>query len=63
MTTERDIINQIDYARQEGRKEGREEGMAAGVLASAKAMLEHGMSADEVKVILKLSDEELAPLL
>ena len=42
MTTERNIRNQIDYARNEGREagraEGREEGITAGQLAASRAI-------------------------
>ena len=47
MTTERDIRNQIEYARKEGRAEGetrgREEGLAEGKKAMAAAMKAEGI--------------------
>lgn len=78
MTTERDIINQKEFARQEGRAEGLAEGKAEGLaegeakglakgLAEAKAEIAKGMLENgiDLKLIVKLtglSEEEVKSL-
>ncbi len=42
MTTERDIRNQLAYARKEGREEGRKEGMEKGIKKGRKEGREEG---------------------
>ena len=70
MTTERDRINQMEYALEEMRKnslaEGRTEGLAEGI-AQAKAdnarkMLEKGMDKALIADITGLSPEEIGAL-
>ena len=52
MTTERDIHNQIEYARVTGREEGREEGLAEGMEKGFRLMAEQlrkmGISEEEI---------------
>ena len=78
MTTERDIINQKEFARQEGRAEGLAEGKAEGLaegeakglakgLAEAKAgiakgMLENGIDLKLIVKLTGLSEEEVKSL-
>lgn len=66
MTTERDLRNQMAYARREaiaeglaeGRAEGLAEGRAEGRADTIRQLLESGMSLEVVAEALKLSDEE-----
>ena len=57
MTTERDIHNQIEYARVTGREEGREEGMAEGMEKGFRLMAEQlrkkGLSEEEIKRMIE----------
>lgn len=61
MTTERDIHNQLVYARdkgleeglQKGREEGREEGLAKGINLIAEQLRKTGMPEEEVRRILE----------
>ena len=70
MTTERDIINQIAYARekgmeegrQEGRKLGREEGRKEGLLQVVRAMLKQGIDKEFIVNCTGLSTEEVDAL-
>ncbi len=73
MTTQRDIINQIAYAKKEGRAEGLAEGLAAGVAkgeakvaaekeAIARNLKARGMDIDEIAEITALSRETIASL-
>ncbi len=74
MTTERDRINQLVYARQEGkeeglaegeargRKEGKEEGRKERALEIAKAFLENGVSIDIIAASTGLTEEEIKAL-
>ena len=66
MTTERDIRNQIAYARDEGREEGMEKGMEKGAAQSrteiARAMLERGIDVTTVQECTGLSPAQIAAL-
>ena len=78
MNTERDIYNQIEYAREtgreegleegreEGRKEGKEEGRAEGVKQNsfdiAKRMLEKGIDIETISELTGLTAEEVSSL-
>ena len=70
MTTERDLRNQMAYARQEAIEEGRAEGLAEGrsegraeVRAEvAREMLADGMPVDKIAKYTELSIEEIAAL-
>ena len=66
MTTERDLRNQMAYARQEAIEEGRAEGHAEGraeVRAEvAREMLADGMPVDKIAKYTELSIEEIAAL-
>jgi predicted transposase/invertase (TIGR01784 family) len=59
MTTERDIRNQISYARDLGREEGREEGAREQSLLIARNLLQAGIPADVVVRATGLSAEEV----
>ena len=66
MTTERDLRNQMAYARQEaieeGRAEGHAEGRAEGRAEVAREMLADGMPVDKIARYTELSIEEIAAL-
>ena len=74
MTTERDRLNQLDYARAEGREKGREEGMALGKaeglaegreaqqIETARRMLEDKMPMDVVVKYSGLTEEQVKQL-
>ena len=66
MTTERDIRNQIAYAKdkgiEQGRQEGIEQGVAQGKAEIAKAMLAKGFDVATVQELTGLSAEEIAAL-
>ena len=70
MTTERDIRNQIAFAkdkgfeegREEGRVEGREEGKIEKQLETARAMLDDNMDPKLISKYTGLSEEQIAAL-
>ena len=78
MTTERDIINQKEFARQEGRAEGKAEGLAEGLAEGeakgkaegraeakteiARGMLENGIDLKLIVKLTGLSEEEVRSL-
>ncbi len=66
MTTERDRINQMEYALEEMRKnslaEGRAEGIAQAKADNARKMLEKGMDIALIADITGLSPEEIEAL-
>ena len=74
MTTERDIRNQIAYARQEGRQEGREEGQqdglkkgiakgrAEGISQVARALKAQGVDVETIVAATGLTIEEIQAL-
>ena len=49
MTTERDIRNQLAYARKEGREEGREEGRTEGYENAARKLAELGVNPEIIE--------------
>lgn len=71
MTTERDLRNQMAYARKEaiaeglaegrerGLAEGRAEGRAEGIADAAKKMMEAGMSVEQIAKILQLQADDV----
>lgn len=59
MTTERDIRNQISYARDLGREEGRKVGAREQSLLIARNLLKAGIPADVVVRVTGLSLEEV----
>ena len=66
MTTERDLRNQMAYARQEaieeGRAEGRAQGRAEGRAEVALRMLDSGMDISQIAQLTGLSVEEVSVL-
>jgi predicted transposase/invertase (TIGR01784 family) len=70
MMTERDRINSINYARQEGREEGREEGLMEGLMEGelkkqheiASALKAKGIDVGTISVCTGLSLDEVAKL-
>ena len=62
MTTERDIKNQIEFARDEGREEGRVEGRVEGIRLSALNMLKDNLPVDTICRYTGLSAEEVEAL-
>ena len=58
MTTERDIRNQIDYARHEGREEGKEEA----TLTMAKNCKAEGLPVEMIVKLTGLSEEVIKAL-
>ena len=62
MTTERDIRNQIVYARDMGREEGIAEGEARGKAETALAMLANGLDIALVSKCTGLSEQQILEL-
>ena len=62
MTTERDLRNQMAYARQEAIEEGLAEGRAEGRAEVARGMLADGMPVDKIAKYTNLSIEEIEAL-
>ena len=66
MTTERDIRNQIAYAREKGIEEGMEKGMEKGAAQSkseiARAMLAEGLDVAIIAKCTGLTAEEIVAL-
>ena len=66
MTTDRDIKNQIAYARKEGLEQGLDKGLAQGkaegAVAIAKALKAENVSIDVISRCSGLSEEEIAKL-
>ena len=62
MTTERDIRNQIAFARDKGLEEGEAKGKAEGKAEIARAMLAEGMELALIIKLTGLSAEELSAL-
>ena len=54
MTTERDLKNQMIYAREEGREEGRVEGREEGIALAIKNMADSGLTAEQIAEIMKM---------
>ncbi len=68
MTTERDIKNQIDYARKEGEAKGKAEGKAEGIAegkeegnieTARKLIAEYGLDPEDVAKRLGMKKEDL----
>ena len=62
MTTERDLRNQMAYARQEAIEEGLAEGRAEGRAEVARGMLADGIPVDKIAKYTNLSIEEIEAL-
>ena len=62
MTTERDIRNQIAFAKDKGFEEGREEGKIKKQLETARAMLDDNMDPKLISKYTGLSEEQIAAL-
>lgn len=58
----RDIKNSIDTAKEEGREEGRVEGIAKEKLATAKRLLDMGLTQEQVAKGTDLSIEDIERL-
>ena len=67
MTTERDLRNQMDYAKkegiQEGRAEGRTEGRAEGINLVIRQMIAKGMTVQQVADIVDMTVEEIEAII
>jgi predicted transposase/invertase (TIGR01784 family) len=63
MITERDLRNQMEYARQEAIAEGHAEGRAEGLAEATRKMLESGMTTESVAKILQMPEEEIKAML
>ena len=63
MTTERDLRNQMDYAKKEGIQEGRAEGRAEGINLVIRQMIAKGMTAQQVADIVDMSVEEIEAII
>ena len=62
MTTERDIRNQIAFAKDKGFEEGREEGKIENQLETARAMLDDNLDPKLISKYTGLSEEQIAAL-
>ena len=63
MTTERDLRNQMDYARKEGIQEGRAEGRAEGINLVIRQMIAKDMTVQQVADIVDMSVEEIEAII
>ena len=63
MTTERDLRNQMDYAKKEGIQEGRAEGRAEGINLVIRQMINKGMTVQQVADIVDMSVEEIEAII
>lgn len=63
MTTERDLRNQMEYARQEAIAEGHAEGLAEGLAEAARKMVASGMTHEVVADILQIPEGRLKEML
>ena len=63
MTTERDLRNQMDYAKKEGIQEGRAEGRAEGINQVIRQMINKGMTVQQVADIVDMSVEEIEAII
>ena len=59
MTTERDLRNQMEYAKQEGIQEGRAEGINLVI----RQMINKGMTVQQVADIVNMSVEEIEAII
>ena len=62
MTTERDIRNQIAFAKDKGFEEGREEGKIENQLETARAMLDDNLDPKLISKYTGLLEEQIAAL-
>ena len=62
MTTERDIRNQIEFARNEGMEKGIEKGIEKGKLDTAKNLKELGVDKSIISKATGLTEEVVAGL-
>lgn len=62
MTTERDVHNQIEYARKEGIEEGREEGRKEERRLIAQKCKEEGMPIEMIIRLSGLTEQEILSL-
>ena len=63
MTTERDLRNQMDYAKKEGIQEGRAEGRAEGINLVIRQMIAIGMTVQQVAEIVDMTAEEIEAII
>ena len=67
MITERDLRNQMEYARQEaiaeGHAEGHAKGLAEGLAVAARRMLASGITAESVAKILQIPEDKIKEML
>ena len=63
MTTERDLRNQMEYAKQEGIQEGRAEGRAEGINLVIRQMITKGMTVQQVADIVDMTAEEIEAII
>ena len=63
MTTERDLRNQMDYAKQEGIQEGRAEGRVEGINLVIRQMITKGMTVQQVADIVDMTAEEIEAII
>ena len=63
MTTERDLRNQMDYAKKEGIQEGRAEGRAEGINLVIRQMITKGMTVQQVADIVDMTAEEIEAII
>ena len=59
MTTERDLRNQMAYARKEAIEEGREEGREEERRVLLKNLLDSGMSVAQIASVTKIDEQEV----
>ena len=62
MAIERDILNQREFAREEGRAQGIEQGRAQGKIEVARSMLAKGMSVQDIVEITGLEESQIREL-
>ena len=63
MTTERDLRNQMDYAKKEGIQEGRAEGRAEGINLVIRQMIAKGLTVQQVADIVDMTAEEIEAII
>ena len=63
MITERDLRNQMEYARNEAIAEGHAEGLAEGLAEAARRMLASGFAPESVAEILQIPEEKINQML
>ena len=63
MTTERDLRNQMDYAKKEGIQEGRAEGRIEGINLVIRQMIAKGMTVQQVADIVDMTVEKIEAII